>query len=343
MTEKKATELKITEEQDRPNNYISSLLYSRATVFYPAAKITEAMKSKLIEVAESGGTDFENPLGKMDINSYGKNLTINLHGDFLLQPHRDILEALLAFATTIKLSDESYLEGKKISWDDILSTIFNGNNAKIKNDPFDSKIESDAVVLSSSLYDLANNLNLEPHPSNYRIIERRLSQLLSAFLLVEEKDEHGKCIDRKVVRFIQDIRFVHDPMKNKRGGASKNKTNHVFVVLDHRLLAAIRDHGYFFRVEQKKISKYKEPSIRSFLKFMLTNNVQFLSGKKLEWLIEQYLLSIPVELSNPRRMKTSLKNNLLKYRNHILEDFDIIIKQDESKVYRIYGFKEFNR
>ncbi|MDT9702275.1 hypothetical protein, partial [Streptomyces sp. P17] len=69
---------------------------------------------------------------------------------------------------------------------------------------------------------------------------------MSAFLLVEEKDEHGKCIDRKVVRFIQDIRFVHDPMKNKRKGTSQNKTNHIFVVLDHRLLAAIRDHGYFF-------------------------------------------------------------------------------------------------
>ncbi|WP_217529302.1 DNA mismatch repair protein [Vibrio metschnikovii] len=343
MSEKKASQSNVIEEQDRPNNYISSLLYSRATVFYPAAKITESMKNKHIEVAESGGTNFENPLGKIDIKSYGKNLTVNLHGDFLLQPHRDILEALLAFATTIKLSDESYRKGKTLSWDDIFITIFNGNNAKINNDSFDSKIESDAVVLSSSLYELANNLNLEPHPSNYRIIERRLNQLLSAFLLVEEKDEDDKCIDRKVVRFIQDIRFVHDPMKNKRKGTSQNKTNHIFVVLDYRLLAAIRDHGYFFRAEQRKISKYKEPSIRSFLKFMLTNNVQFLSGKKLEWLIGQYLLSILIEPSNPRRMKSSLKNNLIRYKNQILEDFDVMIKQDESNIYRIYGFKEFKR
>lgn len=343
MTEKKITELKITEEQDRPNNYISALLYSRATLFYPAAKITEAMKKKLIDVAESGGTDFENPLAKIDINSYGKNLTVYLHGDFVLQPHRDILEALLAFATTIKLTDESYSEGKKMSWDSILSTIFNNSNARIKNEPFESTIDSDAVVLSSSLYDLANNLNLDPHPYNYRIIERRLSELLSAFLVVEEKDEHGICIDKKIVRFIQDIRFVHDPMKNKRGGASKNKTNHIFVVIDHRLLAAIRDHGYFFRAEQKKISKYKEPSVKSFLKFMLTNNVKFLSGKKLEWLMEQYLSSIPVQLSNPRRMKSSLKNNLIKYKNQMLEDFEVMIKTDESGVYRMYGFKEFKR
>ncbi len=71
MSEKKASQSNVIEEQDRPNNYISSLLYSRATVFYPAAKITESMKNKLIEVAESGGTDFESPLGKIDIKSYG--------------------------------------------------------------------------------------------------------------------------------------------------------------------------------------------------------------------------------------------------------------------------------
>ncbi|MDG4870240.1 hypothetical protein P8631_19795, partial [Guyparkeria sp. 1SP6A2] len=73
---------------------------------------------------------------------------------------------------------------------------------------------------------------------------------------------------------------------------------------------------------------------------MLTNNVQFLSGKKLEWLIGQYLLSILIEPSNPRRMKSSLKNNLIRYKNQILEDFDVMIKQDESNIYRIYGFKE---
>ncbi|ENM5835494.1 DNA mismatch repair protein [Vibrio metoecus] len=331
--------LEVTVERERPNNFISSLLYSRATVFYPALKLTESMKKRLVEIAESGGTNLNTPLGTTNINSYGKDLRVNLYGDYLLQPHRDILETLLAFATTIRLNDKSYEEGAKMSWGDIFKIIPNGHMCGNEhyNDGFDSIIDRSAVVLSTSMYDLAKRLNLTPHPSNYEIIERRLVQLTSAFLMVEEIDKDGDCVDRRMVKFIQDIRFFHDPSKNKRHSISaKNKTNHIFVVLDQRLLAAIRDHGYFYRLEQKKMVKYRSPSTRSFLKFVLTNKLSFLSGKQINWLIDQYLNSMPIPLSNPSRMRTTIREDVLKHAVSIEADFDFQVKADDEGVIRLY-------
>ncbi|MFL7013656.1 DNA mismatch repair protein [Enterovibrio norvegicus] len=334
---KKSSALEVTHQESRPNNFISSLLYTRATVFYPALKLTETMKKKLVEVAESGGTNLDIPLGSSRINSYGKDLVVNLHGDYLLQPHRDILENLLAFATTIKLNDASYDSGAQITWKTVFETVEKGNPSETQEDGFDSFIDRSAVVLSTSMYALAKHINLTPHPTNYKVIERRIVQLANASIIIDELDENGVVKDKKLVKFIQDFRFYHDSSKKKNPKVStSNKTNHVFVVLDRRLLSAIRDHGYFYRLEQVKMTHYKTPTLRSFLKFCLTNKHSFLSGKQLDWLIKQYLESIPVPLSNPSRMRTSLRKDILKNAVLIEADFGIQFRPDDQNNIRVF-------
>lgn len=330
-TNKKPGTLTVTDERQRPNNYISSLIYTRATVFYPATKLTDTMKNRLMEVAGSGGTDIDNPLGTSKINAYGKDLIVDLHGDYLLQTHRDILDCLLAFGTIIKLSDDAYTSGKVMTWQNVFDTVGDGSPSTTTQDGFDSVLGHGSVVLSTSMYDLAKNLGITTHHSNYKIIERRIMQLASAVLVVSELDDEGNVVDRKTVRIIKDFRFYHDKSKVKNQRiAGRNKTNHLFVVPDERLLQAIRDYGYLYRLEQQKFTHYRTPSLRSFLKFILTNKGTFIHGKTLRWLINQYLTSMLVELSNPRRVRSTLIKDVMKQAVQIEEDFNIQFRTEPS-------------
>jgi hypothetical protein len=328
----------VTDEKQRPNNHISSLIYTRATVFYPSTKMTDTMKHRLMDVAGSGGTDIDKPLGSSKIKAYGKDLIVDLHGDYLLQTHRDILDCLLAFAKTIKLSDEAYESGKVMTWQNIFDTVGDGSPSTTTQDGFDSVFGRGSVVLSTSMYDLAKNLGITTHHSNYKIIERRIMQLASAMLVVSEIDEEGKVVDRKTVRIIKDFRFYHDKSKVKNQGIAKNNTtNHLFVVPDERLLQAIRDYGYLYRLEQAKFTHYRTPSLRSFLKFVLTNKGSFIHGKTLKWLVNQYIDSMLVEMSNPRRVRSTLIKDVLKQAVQIEEDFNIQFRTDPlDNVVRAY-------
>lgn len=324
--------LTITEEKDRANRFISSLLFSRATVFHPSNRLTTHMKDRLMAVASSGGTNLNIPLESVIMNSYGKQLRVDLHVDYLLQPHRDILETILAYGKTMQLDDETYESGGNLSWHNVFKTIENGCEPKITPDGFDSHIDREATVISMSMYELATRMNMAPTRANYDQIERRIVQLKTAMLLINEIDSDGDIIDRKPLSFISDFRFYCDFSKFKGcKPPSKIQTNHVFIIPDFRLLESIRDYGYYYRLEQFKMSHYSKPSVRSFLKYIKTHEMSFVNNKKLDWAIDSYINSIASKVSHSFR--SDLRKDLLLKSATIHEDFGYqFIVTDEKEI-----------
>ena len=322
MTSTSSSSLTVINEEDRKNRFISSILFSRATIFHPASRLTSTMQSKLIEIAQSGGTDPNYPLESVNINSYGKNFRVDLHVDYLLQPHRDILETMLAYAQTIQLDDNSYDAGSRLTWSQVYQTITDGDISDTQQDGFDSFIDRDATVLSMGMYELATRMGMATTRANYDQIERRITQLATAHLVINELDEEQNVVSKKPLEFVQDYRFYCDRSKFKTGRKnSKNLTNHVFLVPDMRLLQAIRDHGYYYRLEQHKMTNYSKPSVRSFLKYITTHKAEFLHNKKFEWALDSYIQSIASKVSHSFR--SDLRKDLLANAVQIEKDFSL--------------------
>lgn len=319
------TNLTVINEEDRKNRFISSILFSRATIFHPASRLTSTMQNKLVAIAKTGGTNPNQPLESVKINSYGKDFRVDLHVDYLLQPHRDILETLLAYAKTIQLDDESYELGARLTWTQVFNTIDEGEVSHSQGDSFDSFIDREATVLSMSMYELAKRMGIAPTRANYDQIERRIIQLSTAHLIINELDDAGNVTGKKPLSFVQDYRFYCDKTKFKnRRSYNKNLTNHVFVVPDMRLLQAIRDHGYYYRLEQHKMAHYSKPSVRSFLKFITTHKSTFLNAKSLDWAIDSYIDSIASKISHSFR--SDLRRDLLANALTIEQDFQLQIR-----------------
>ncbi|MDF9399087.1 DNA mismatch repair protein [Vibrio sp. 1180_3] len=331
--EKSRRSLRVTKEENRKNNFISSLLYSRLTIFHPAQRLNSYMQSRLELIAKNGGTDFNTPLESQVISSYGTQYKIELFVDYLLQGHRDVLDTLLAYGTMITLDDEAYNKGKKLTWSEIYGTLPNAEPSKSPQDAF-NVLDSGSVVLSMSMYDLATQMGLRPHRDTYDKIERRIAQLHSAYITASQLDDDGEIIDRAPIRFIEDFRLLYDHSKNKNGKAIERKTNHVFVVPDRRLLKAIRDHGYFLRLEQQMMRNYSQPTVRSFLKYMRTHKSEFIHGKRFDWLVDQYVQSIPTEVG--RTFKALLKKNILSMASQIEMDFQVQFRKSEEDIKIFY-------
>ncbi|RSD30474.1 DNA mismatch repair protein [Vibrio pectenicida] len=326
----------VHEESERKNAFISSLLYSRATVFHPSLTLTSFMKKKLVEVAENGGTTFDTPLGTSIISSYGNSYRVDLYVDYLLQGHRDLLDTLLAYATKITLDKKSREQGLPFTWSSVLKTI-SGIEVVSENHPYNIIDDQSSIVLSMSMYELAIRMGLTPHRTNYKKIEDRIAKLFAVFLTVSQIDDDGSLMDRKPLRFIKDFRVCYDPSKNKNGKNKGNAVaNHVFVILERSLLKSIKDHGFFLREEQFLMANYSQPSIRSFLKYLKTHKKQFASGKKLDWMMEQYIQSMasPVGIN----FRTSLKKLILdsEMMKQIENDFYIQIRMKEDGQLYLY-------
>lgn len=326
--------LTVVNEEDRKNRFISSLLFSRATIFHPASRLNPSMQQKLIEVAKNGGTDPNFPLESVTIKSYGKEFRVDLHVDYLLQAHRDILETLLAYSQTIQLDQHSYETGARLKWSQIFKIISDGEVSSSQEDGFDSFLDSASTVLSMSMYELATRMGMAPTRANYNQIEKRIVQLSTAHLIINELDEEGNVTGKKPLSFVKDYRFYCDKSKYKRNiNDSKNLTNHVFVVPDMRLLQAIRDHGYYYRLEQYKMAHYSKPSIRSFLKFVTTHEPKYLHKKMFDWLVDSYIESIASKVSHSFR--SDLKKDLLENATTIEQDFSFQFR-DTGNGYQVF-------
>ncbi len=315
---KKPKELSVIEEKNRSNKFISSLLFSRATVFHPASRLTPTMQTKLALMAQRGGVSIDHPLESVEISSFGKNFRVELHNNYLLHPHRDVLETLLAYAKLIKIDDNALKKGSKITWRSILTTLPDAKPASDRG--LDEEINSKHIVLSMSLYDLAKKMKIKPIRSNYKLIEDRIFQLNTAKLFVSELDKNGMISTRKPLSFIKDFLFCYDSAKIKNGMADKKQSaNHVFVIPDQYLLEAIKNHGYYYRLEQHKMTHYNSYAVRSFIKWMTTHEPNFFNTKRLSWAIEEYMASLASITG--ASFKYDLKKGLIEAKDQIEEDF----------------------
>ncbi|EGR1604158.1 MULTISPECIES: DNA mismatch repair protein [Vibrio] len=315
--------LKITEEKDRKNTPISSALYGRVSIFHPSQRLTPNMKARLVEVAQSGGTDLNNPLESADLEYKGEKFRIGLHVDYLLHPHRDVLEMIISYARTVQLHDESFDNGQRLTWFGVLSSISGiriSNPEKEKSDI----INSEATVFSISMYDLAKLLKISPTRKNYDQIERRITQLATAKISISTLNDDGVPIDVKPFSFVESFRFCYDSSKDKNKRSDKQATNHVFIVLNNQLVEAIVDYPTkHFRKDQYKIANYNSLPLRSLIKWLTTNEPDYLHTKKMEWVIDRYIDSVATSTSASFRSK--LKKELLSNAEQIEADYGLRI------------------
>ncbi len=322
--------LQVTAAKDRRDILVSSLLYSRATMFYPALRETKAMKETRMAVMNAGGTAPDRPLASTKVNLFGVDYNIGLHSEFLLHPHREILENLLSYAQTIQLDDKAIQENRPFLWSEVLSTVKNYTPLHKNSIPLSNNIDPYATVLSMSMYDLALAIGLTPHKTNYETIEERITQLASAWMLADRLDDDGNVVDRAPIRFILDFRLVHDPSQSVNDKSTGSTPNHVFIVPHSDLLKAISGAGYIYRREQILFSQYSQPLLRSFIKFLKTHTGSFLQGKKLDWLLQFYIESFSVEPSNKSRLKIELRKLVIDNSEALEKDWGILFTKDDS-------------
>lgn len=329
--------LRITEEKDRKNTHISSALYGRVSIFHPAQRLTPNMKARLIDVAQLGGTDLNNPLESATTKYRGKVFKVGLHVDYLLHPHRDVLEMIISYGRTVELHDDSFNNGHRLTWFDVLSSI-SGIHITNREKELMQVIDSEATVFSISMYDLAKLLKISPTRKNYDQIERRIMQLATAKISISELNEDGLPVDVKPFSFIESFRFCYDANKNKNKRSDKPSTNHVFIVLNNQLVETIISYPTkHFRKDQYKIANYRSLPLRSLIKWVTTHEPEFLHTKKMEWVIDQYILSITTKTS--ASFKSKLKKELLANVEQLEQDYGLKIALGLKGEYQFFNTK----
>lgn len=339
MTDQQSN-LEITDEKDRANKFISSIIYSRATVFHPSTRHTQRMKDRLVELATSGGIDPARPLESVEMSSYGRRYKVDLHVEYLLQTHRNLLETIFAYGQTIKLDDESYNAGKRLNWKSVLGTVEGIKLSESQPDAFDVIADPNATVFSISMYEIAKRLGKRQNRINYDQFERLILQLSAAKMTVSEFDENDNIIDVKTMNFIQDYRLCYDSSKIKNNGntgkgkKNHNLTNHVFIVPDVKLIRLIAEQGYYYRLDQRKMLNYKSSAVQSFIKWITTHKGKFLNTKKLDWLIDEFLASIasPVSVN----FRNELKKSLIADSLQLEKDFDLQIRSVNGQPEQVF-------
>lgn len=329
--------LQIIEEQDRGDKNIGSLIYSRAVIFHPTNRLTNIMKARLKEVAEAGGSQMSLPLARSESQINGERVTIDLHGNYLLHSHREILEAILAHSDLVRLYPDDYDAGLKMGWNDVFRAVNSKEiSGKSSNDTLD---ESDGMVLSIGMYDLALKLGMTPHRKNYERIRDKLLQVQLSSLMVYKYSEGGEVSEASSLKFIKDLKFVFDTSKkNFSKIQTSNDCNHILLVPDNSLLEMIRDHGYFKRSDQEKIPNYNGDLIKSFIKWVKTHKATFINTKKLTWAIDQYINSLATPTN--KNTHSRLENELLKCSEQIAKDFNIHIRLNADDEYQIFAAEE---
>lgn len=312
----------VTTESQRKNRFISSRLISQANIFYPASRLTPTMQSKLIEIAKRGGTTLNAPLESVHIHCEGKHYRVDLHINYLLQSHHDILETILAYADTIQLNDVSYSNGAQLTWAQVYQTVENDPLTELQQESFDSYISNDATILSMPLNELATKIGVAATPENYEQIQRRITQLSTTQLVVNELSDDQRIVSKRPLTFVQDYRFYCNKSHTKnRWIKDQDLTNHVFLIPDKRFLQMIRDHGYGYRLDHHKITHYTKASVRSFLKYITSYQTELLNDKTLDWAIDRYLHSIASKVSD--NFRHSLKKDLLDNAKQIEQHFSL--------------------
>ncbi|WP_210499375.1 DNA mismatch repair protein [Vibrio crassostreae] len=327
--------LEVTEEKDRRNTPISSILYGRVSIFHPSQRLTPRMTARKVEVAESGGTNLKNPLESIDLTYNGERFQIGLHVDYLLHPHRDVLEMIISYAQTVKLKDNSYTNDHRLNWYSVLSKV-EGIAISDPTKEKDSFINSEATVFSISMYDLAKLLKISPTRKNYDVIEQRITQLNTAKISISRLSKDGDPIDVSPFSFVESYRLCYNASKNKNNITQKQATNHVFIVLNNSLVKAIATYPTkHYRKDQYKIANYKSLPVRSLIKWLTTNDPEFIHTKKVQWVVDRYIESLATSTSASFRSK--LKKELLSNADNIENDYGLKVALGAKGEYQFFN------
>lgn len=328
----------IEKEEDRRNTNISFVVFGRATIFHPSSRQTPTMRRKLEEVAKLGGAGLKKPLETIEVNAYGTDYKIDLHNHYLLVPHREILESILAHGNIIKLTDESYKRGEKLTWDKIYESV-GVKGKEVERSSASAHIPAGGVVISISMYKLATAMGIKPQRTNYDVIANRIFELQNTNMIITETTKKG-VTTQYPLRLISEFRLFSDANAVTKEKAGFESINHVFIVPDMSLLKAIGHKGYLPRADQLLMKNYSKPSLKSFLKFVLTHDPEFYDGRTLDWLISQYRKSMAsvVNAAFYSILKKELIANIYKIEN----DFSIRIHSRGKDEYYVSYVKVVN-
>jgi len=339
---------------------VSIKTLGRAVSFHPSGSLSDAMKKRLEEVALAGGPSKDNPLSSTEMTLYGRKYRVNVHNNFLLTPHQELLESILTAGDCLQLNDESYDNGDVLSWSSVINAV-NSNasvvhvdklkakagltdNKKVskvsaQHPPFqlidynESYIDRDSVVISISLYRLAQALGQEGHITNYKRYIKRIFELDNFKAWIDEIDDFGNTISSRPLKFFDTVHFIHNPNLVKNGQVSKNnKTeNHVLIVVDKTMLKLFATEGYLPGRLQKLLCNYRSPTMKSFIRFLLTNTHDFIESKPLSYHLKLYNQTRAFPSS--RKVMSALKSNFIKYQDSLSKHFGFNMYEDQGKTY----------
>lgn len=341
----------ITTEDERPDNFVSTTFFGRATIFHPSKNLSEAMIARKKEIAGVPDGLANIPLVQVEADVHGESYTVSLYGEYLLQVHREILETVFAHGKCMKCDRELLDQGVQYVWGDIYDDIESGSTPRIdikKASPKEREIVNPNTLVKSpylpifsmSLYELATRLGMSPNRKNYESIMSRIRTLHMAQVDIRRKLPEGG-YEEFPVSFLDDYRFYCDHSKLRRSTKERNEkgdvvtaANHIFLVPSPQLLQAIRFKGYFKASEQASIANYSKPSVKSFLKYLGTHKRTFVEAKTLDYMIGEYVASIASETS--RTFSYDLKKTIIELSGQIEKDFKYQIKMSGGK-HRLYN------
>ena len=326
--------LELTLNKDRSDTKVSTYLIGRSLAYHPSTHLTPSMKKRLLEIAELGGPGLDRPLATTEVDIFGKLHRLDLHNNFLLHSHREVLETIICMSDHIQLSESSYEQGRELRWVDVLNLISNkaeavtGKNIQGKTYTTPDHmlttgniIDRHNAVLSISLYDLSLALNQRPIRENYNRNLQKIFELSNNLLILHDISGKADGIIGQEIRQFEDLKLVYNPETIKNPLITDKSTNHVFIVLRAEMLDLLQSQGYITRSMQSRMKNYSKPTVKAFIKFVLANKGSFIHGKELDFFIKKYRESLIFPISN--KVKLTLRVSILDSKDQLKEDFGL--------------------
>ena len=198
-------------------------------------RLTTGMKNQLKEVANKGGSWLIRALASANIRLFNNIYRIDIHNNWMINPHVKLLKTILANADIIQLSNDSYQNNQELRWSNIKDFIYddvefidnqtmtnsdNSAQTNIKDKLGDDVILPGAIVLSITFYKLAKSLGYAPIAKNYQMIIDRLFEIYNHLMIVS-KIEDGSVIESEPMRYLQDFKLLYNPSLVKKYSIKK--------------------------------------------------------------------------------------------------------------------------
>lgn len=318
---------------------ISSMIYSRAIVFYPAIRKTPKMKKRLDEIHALKLADkptYNIPLDEVILNIKGVTKKISIHEDFLLQTHRDVLDSILANSDAVTLIGNS----DSFSWRRVLNTVaaeqgvefdYQADESAISSVKLSEKIPKTLPVLSIPLYKVAKSLGMQANHKTYNSIIQKVHDMAHATIYHSTQNPDGTFGGKEPLNLVKMYLACRSP-KNRNSlvdSVSAKTPNHILVVMDALFFKAISADKHYLKKDYNRFQPFKTPSLKSFLIWLSTHNNDFLDNKSLKWLIDEYVKSTITEVGGA--FKYQLRDAVMANIDEIEKQFKISFVENSAK------------